>query len=320
MLMKALHLITDKIRAYPQRIFLYAGVILLIVLLFYYPIGIISISNIDDNPDFNAGSFDIPGGSHSVSIMEALIDREVVHKHWVPNDPFFIPSHFLIRMPAFQRGIIASLSRFAVELSDQLGRARGSSQIDPDLEKAVGLLKYSPNVWIFDFSTSMLPTTPSEDQYISAMKLLGKYNEKLAQGHAVFDRRADNLMEALDRIATDMGSSSAVIDDHVRHYSHRIIDLEAANIFYFTKGRMYADYLLLRELKKDFAGVIAEKQLGTAWDSALDSLREGAEIRHFFVFNAQSSSEFLPNHLAVQGFYLMRARTQLKEVTNILLK
>jgi len=38
------------------------------------------------------------------------------------------------------------------------------------------------------------------------------------------------------------------------------------------------------------------------------------------VFNASPSSQFIPNHLAVQGFYLLRARTQLREVTNILLK
>jgi hypothetical protein len=28
----------------------------------------------------------------------------------------------------------------------------------------------------------------------------------------------------------------------------------------------------------------------------------------------------LPSHLAAQGFYLLRARTQLKEIVNILLK
>ena len=33
-----------------------------------------------------------------------------------------------------------------------------------------------------------------------------------------------------------------------------------------------------------------------------------------------SDDLFTPSHLEVQGFYLLRARTQLKEVTNILLK
>lgn len=314
-------MIFNKICKWPRYIFIYLGGAFLVFLLLYFPIGMLSMNRIDDNLDFVADkSFDIDGGSHSVAIMEALIDREINQSHWTPNDPFFYPSHYLIRMPAFQRGIISSLARFAVELSDQLGRQRGSSQIDPDLEKAVGLLKYSPNVWIFDFPTSLLPTTASETQFMSAVRLLGQYNERLAKGQAVFDRRADNLMEALERIATDLGSSSAIIDSHIKIHSNNIIDTRSSDIFYYTKGRMYVDYLLLRELKRDFTGIIAEKQLENAWDSTLESLRTGAELGHFVVFNASPSSQFIPNHLAVQGFYLMRARTQLKEVTNILLK
>jgi len=314
-------LIFSRIRNLPRYIFVYLGIMILAVLLLYYPLGMLLINRIDDSTDFTASpQFDIPGGSHTVAMAEALIDREVNRHHWVPNDPFFYPSHLLVRMPAFQRGIIASLSRFAVELSDQIGRARGSSQIDPDLEKTAGLLKYSPNVWIFDFATSLLPTTPSEEQYISAMGLLGKYNDRLAKGQAVFDRRSDNLMEALDRIATDMGSSSAIIDSHIHDYSHTFIDSQASDIFYAVKGRMYSDYLLMRELKRDFADLIKEKQLEGAWDNTLESLREGAKINHFFIFNGTPSSQFIPSHLAVQGFYLLRARTQLKEVSNILLK
>lgn len=313
--------IFKKILSLPRYILFYAGSALLVFLLLYYPIGMVWMSRIDDNTDFTADKrFDLEGGSHSVAVMEALIDREVAQHHWTPNDPFFYPSHMLIRMPAFQRGIISSLSRYAIELSDQIGRERGSSLIDSDLEKAAGLLKYSPNVWIFDLSTSLLPTTPSEEQYNSAVRLLGNYNGRLAKGQAVFDRRADNLMETLERIATDLGSSSAILESHITQNSHNLIDTQAADIFYFIKGRMYVDYLLMRELRHDFSGLIEEKQLQNAWDRTLDSLREGAGINHFMVFNAEPSSEFIPNHLAVQGFFLVRARMQLKELSNILLK
>ena len=319
--MNVLRTFFNWVRNLPRFVIVYFFSTVLVLLLIYYPVGLIVVHRIDDNMDFTANAtLDIEGGSHSVAIAQALIEREVWKNSWTPNSPFFYPSHFLIRMPAFQRGIIAGLSRFAVELSDQIGRARGSSQIDTDLEKAAGMLKYSPNIWVFDFSTSLLPTTSSEEQYVSAMKLFGKYNERLARGQAIFDKRADNLMEALDRIGTDMGSASAVIDTHINDYSHKWIDNDAADIFYYTKGRMYVNYLLLRELKRDFADLIKEKQLESAWDNTLASLREGASLGHFFIFNSSTSSQFMPNHLAVQGFYLMRARTQLREVTNILLK
>jgi hypothetical protein len=215
---------------------------------------------------------------------------------------------------------MASLARFGVELSDQIGRARGSSQIDPDLEKAAGLLKTSPYIWLFDLKTSWLPTTSSEAQYLAALELMKQYNARLAKGQAVFERRADNLMTTLERISTDMGSSSATIDSHIHDYSKSWLDTKAADKFFFIKGRMYADFLLLREMKRDFALIIKEKNVDVIWDKMLISLSEGAEIRHYLVFNSDVDSQFFPNHLAVQGFYLMRARTQLQEVINILLK
>ena len=36
--------------------------------------------------------------------------------------------------------------------------------------------------------------------------------------------------------------------------------------------------------------------------------------------NGRPDGMCVPNHLAVEGFYLMRARTQLREITNILAK
>ena len=39
-------------------------------------------------------------------------------------------------MPNYQRGMISALGRFSTELMDQLGRTRGSSQTDRDLEQA----------------------------------------------------------------------------------------------------------------------------------------------------------------------------------------
>ena len=53
--------------------------------------------------------------------------------------PFFVPAGILDNMPNFQRGIMAALGRFSTELMDQVGRTRGTSQVDRDLEQARGL-------------------------------------------------------------------------------------------------------------------------------------------------------------------------------------
>ena len=52
----------------------------------------------------------------------------------------------------------------------------------------------------------------------------------------------------------------------------------------------------------------------------MDSLRTAATMDPLIISNGDNDGLFAPSHLAVQGFYLLRARTQLKEVTNILLK
>jgi hypothetical protein len=52
----------------------------------------------------------------------------------------------------------------------------------------------------------------------------------------------------------------------------------------------------------------------------LDTFREAATLQPWVVVNGDPASQFLPSHLAAQGFFLLRARTQLKEIINILLK
>jgi hypothetical protein len=136
----------------------------------------------------------------------------------------------------------------------------------------------------------------------------------------VFERRADNLMATLERIAADLGSASAVIDRHIEEEAGSPLDFEADDIFYRNKGRLYGYSLLLRELGVDFEKVILDRDLAQAWAQMLETFETAATMQPWVVLNGAPSSQFVPSHLAAQGFYLLRARTQLREVTNILLK
>ncbi len=294
------------------------GAVLMILAALYYPVGMIAIHKIDDDTGFTTSV--AKGQSHAVAIATALIYREVKINGWPANDPFFYPAAALDNMPNFQMGVIAALARFTIELADHIGRTRGSSPVDPDLEKARGLLSYSGTIWIFDFSTSWAPTASSEAQYLSARRSLLRYNERLAAGKAVFDRRSDNLQATVNRIAIDLGSVSAQLDQRIREAGGAIFDTRSDDIFYAAKGRLYGYFMLLRALGRDYERVIKEKQLGKAWAQMLVSLKEGAKLQPLIVRNGEPDSLLQPNHLTAQGFYLLRARTQLKEITNILLK
>jgi hypothetical protein len=303
------------------KLWLRVLIVVVVLLALYYPAGMLYLHKIDDAPNFTATERDrVVGGSAAVAIAAALIDREVNQYHWVANDPFFLPGAALDNMPNYQMGVVAALARFAFELTDQLGRARGSSQTDRDLQEAAGLLQYSGTKWIFDFSTSIAPTATSEAQYNRARSVLLHYNNRLAQGQAVFERRADNLLSVIDRIALDLGASSAVIDSHIAAHSGQLIDAQADDLFYSIKGQLYAYYLVLRELGVDYDRVIKEKELSATWAQMIASLRTAATLHPLVIVNGRPDGQLAPSHLAVQGFYLLRARTQMREITNILLK
>jgi len=294
--------------------------IALVVFVALFSGGMYARHKIDDDINFAVSPADFTGGSHAVAIEAALIHREVdVHK-WVSNAPFFEPSHYLDNMANFQQGIVYALGRFTISLSDQIGRSRGSSQVDPDLDHAVGFLKYSPTVWIFNPKTSLLPTASSDTQYRSAREALLSYNKRLAAGQAVFDARSDNLVATLDSISADLGSQSAMIEQYLAENHFWLTESHSDDIFYATKGRMYADYLILRELKIDYAQVIKDRDLTAIWDNALTSFKEGIELRPLIIIDGAPDSQFIPSHLAAQGFFLLRARTNLREISAVLAK
>ena len=76
----------------------------------------------------------------------------------------------------------------------------------------------------------------------------------------------------------------------------------------------------MRELGRDFENVIAERELAKAWDQTLESLKAAARLQPWVVLSNPPDGQIGPSHLAGQGFYLLRARTQLREITDILRK
>ncbi|MBO6668339.1 DUF2333 family protein [Parvibaculum sp.] len=298
-----------------------AGLAILVLILLYYPIGMFIVHTVDDDIEFTPSAADkAEGGSMAVAFAAGLIDREVNQNSWTANDPFFQPGTLLDNMPNFQQGIMSALARFGFELTDQLGRTRGSSEADPDLQRAAGLLQYPGNVWIWNPSVSLAPRASSESQYRDARTRLLAYNARLAKGEANYDIRADNLLATIERFAADIGSSSALIDRHLAERAGSFFDSDADDIFYFTKGKLYGYYMVLQGLGADFAPIIKERNLEKPWNEMMESFRKAALLDPWVVSNGELDAQFQPNHLAAQGFYLLRARTQLREISNILLK
>ena len=97
-------------------------------------------------------------------------------------------------------------------------------------------------------------------------------------------------------------------------------DRKADDDFYNAKGRLYAYYKILEALGKDFQQVLAERNAQALWTNMLESFRIAAGMNPLVVSNGAPDGLLFPNHLAAQGFYLLRGRTQLRELTSVLAK
>ena len=127
-------------------------------------------------------------------------------------------------------------------------------------------------------------------------------------------------MATLDKISLDLGGASDSLQRKISDGVGCVLDTKADNLFYETKGRAYAYYQLLRGLKRDFTSVIESRGIDQSWQQMDDSLISLIAMDPMVVSNCDADGFMFQNHLASQGFYLLRARTQLKEIVNILVK
>jgi len=302
----------------PSPLPLRIGAAAIAIIVIYFGVGMTWYSTITADLEFQPGAnYAFEGGSKAVATAAALVAREA--DHWAPNKPWLHPAAGLDNMPNYQLGILYASSRFAIELGDALGRTRGSSAIDPDLDRAAGLLKYDGTIWYWG-SSNFVPTATADSQYLQGVEALRNFNRRLASGDATYDRRADNLIAFLDRVSSDLGSASAALDERALQSNAGYFDFLADDVFYNIKGRLYGYALILRDVGSDFGLVIAEKQASAIWEQMMASLRTAAEMDPLIVANGKQDGLFVPSHLSAQGFYLLRARTQLKEVADALTK
>jgi hypothetical protein len=262
--------------------------------------------------------------SSIVEVSAFLVDFNVNKNDWVSsmllyklgffgidwkNTPFFD------NKAAFQLGINQVLRRTTTELVDVLGRVRGTSQIDQNLQNARTSLAYPEDAWYISFNGVVRPT-PSV--YRDAIRELRAFNNNLERCQTTFDARSDNLLQFLDRIAGDIGSTSDILRSRIEASNAGWFDPRADDRFWFAYGQLYAYYGILTATKADFSAIVNERQIVTIWGRMENQLRLSLNMQPWIVSNGNESSSLFPSHLANMGFYLLRVRSNLVEVRGIL--
>ena len=264
------------------------------------------------------------GRSSIIQVSSDLIDYNVNRNVWIPSMVLSKLGLFGLdwkRTPyfdnkaAFQRGINEALRRVSRQFVDTLGRVRGTSRIDQDLQTAREKLNYDEEAWYISMKGPQV-TTPT--RYREAIESLDAFNVSLSQCKAQFDVRADNLQKFLDEIASAIGSTSDILRGRMEESNAGWFDGRADDRFWFAYGQLYAYYGMVSAARSDFKSVSRERNLTRIWDRAQEQLRTSLGIQPAIISNGGEASWIMPSHLATMGFYLLRVRANLTEMRDVL--
>ncbi|MBD9373123.1 DUF2333 family protein [Rhizobium sp. ARZ01] len=261
-----------------------------------------------------------------VGVTADLIDFNVNQNAWVSSMILYKLGFFgldwddtpwLDNKASFQRGVNQAIRRTSVELVDTLGRVRGTSGVNAELQAARGNIQFDEETWYFGLSP-FGPKTPTPSFYRAAMRDLHKFNDALTQCNATFDARSDNLVQFLDRIANDLGNTSAIIRERSEFHNGGWFDTRADDRFWFAYGQLYGYYGILSAAGADFDAVITQRGLTQIWAETVKQLRAALNIQPLIISNGREDGWIMPTHLATMGFYILRVRSNLVEMRDIL--
>ena len=260
-----------------------------------------------------------------VDVTRDLIDFNVNQNAWISSMILYKTGFFgvdwdhtpfLDNKASFQRGINQAIRRTTVELVDSLGRVRGTSQVDQSLQDARGSMNFDEHTWYFGLNP-FGPKTPTPSFYRSAIRDLEAFNTRLVGCTAIFDARADNLMQLVDRIANDLGATSAILRERSELHNDGWFDTRADDRFWFAYGQLYGYYGIMTAARHDFQAVIQSRGLTQLWNNLTEQFKSALKIQPLVISNGREDGWIMPTHLATMGFYVLRVRSNLVEVREI---
>ncbi len=261
-----------------------------------------------------------------VDVASDLLDFNVNQNAWISGSLLYrlglfgIPwdtTPWMDNKASFQRGVHRAVTSTTIELQETLGRERGTSERDTNLNTALSLIQISEYNWYLGLNPPGFKQT-SWSSYRGARQQFDSYNTRLENCEAAFDARADNLSGLMDRIAKDIGSTTAVIKDRAEQHNGGWFDFRADNTFMEAHGQLHGYLGVLRAAKSDFQDIIESRAIGSLWDNMLGQLENAVDLSPLIISNGREDGMLMPTHLTTMGFYILRVRTNLTEMRDVL--
>jgi len=252
----------------------WAKILLAVLLLLIVWYGVIGTMRSGIRPDLSLRPSEVQlpvGGSVTAAMAARIIEHEVDERAFTPNDPFFFPTGFARRTPAYQARLIGTV---AVAVSGLSERTEGA-----ELRRAANSLATPPEKWWL--RSTWPPIGPSaERQYRRAAEALIAHNEALGASRrgdpnsSVHSRMDPASVAALSVLADAVEAEAARGDRMLRNPSSGSISVQLAG----ARGTATAAALMMRGLRDDNAAAIRISGKAARWGEALDALDTAASV------------------------------------------
>lgn len=285
----------QRVRALPRAVHVALGVGI-VLLIWYGIIGSVQ-AVIAPDPALRPTAAQLPpGGSVAVGFAARLIDVEVNQRSFTPNNPFFFPTGFTRRTPAYQGRIIETTADVVQALAD--------SSRNPALTEAAAHLETPAGQWWLHAGWPPIRMS-AERAYRRALAELEASNAaRAAQAGTTAPsgtRINPTTLAAVATLAAALDAEAARGDQIIQHKAEEspAVQLAAA------RGTAHAAAMLLRGLRDDDAGAIRASGRAARWSTAIDALDALA---------GQSPVVTREADLVRAGYHLLIAGAALREI------
>lgn len=331
-----MHTLREKVYHWLSRPRLLGAVILVLLLLMLITVFVVSyepesfVVQSEQRGENGAVIVGTASVNTAIGIGETLLEKT---GGYISNDvlPPFI---FLDNVPNWEFGALVALRDFSGVLRNHFARSQSQSVEDPDLARAEPQFNFQNDSW-------MLPAT--ETEYRRGLAYLRAYRTRLLDDNdtdAQFFVRADNLTAWLQVVEKRLGSLSQRLSASVgqkRRNTNLANDpaaqqstpepgvvfnrtpwLEVDDVFYESRGQVWALLHLFRAIEVDFQSVLVNKNASASLQQIIRELEEAQRpVSSPMVLNGGGFG-WVANYSLTMANYISRANAAVIDLRALL--
>lgn len=256
-----------------------------------YPLGVFASHIVDSSPVELA----LDGRWASVEVGTALVllDRELTNTGWATDRSSWHPQARLVALPAWQEGVISSLSDYVSMTASHIEESTGQS--DRDLLAASRLLE-------------PMSDGPGEPRLNAATEALLRYDGRLARGLAATVSGQTALVKELETFQTWAIQSRDSIQSRDRTDITWPASRADIELVYLARARAHVASELLSASLSAEPQLIRTRTVAEAVESARTAWRRAAAFNPLFVSSQDGTGLVVADHPATMAQYLSEAQ------------